>query len=130
MRTEAEAKMSPMEPSILSHTAARDSLTVVPITPVGFLVISKDAVYGVPIDEEYAALERKGAFKPQSFGLEPVQLEVVRIEPRFYQDGKVVDMIGIVTTFEGPPLPKGAIANRIGDFIDVADVGMVTAERL
>lgn len=94
--------------------------TVVPVHPVGFLVITKDSVYGLPIDEEYLALERKGALKPQSFGLEPVQLEVVRIEPKFFQDGKVVDMIGIVTTFEGPPLPKGAIANRIGDFVDIA----------
>ncbi|HTP76095.1 MAG TPA: SPFH domain-containing protein [Rhizomicrobium sp.] len=94
--------------------------TVVPIHPVGFLVISKDTVYGVPIDEKYAALERHGSLKAESFGLEPVQLDVVRIEPRFYQDGKVVDMIGIVTTFEGPPLPKGAIANRIGDFVDLA----------
>jgi hypothetical protein len=94
--------------------------TVVPIHPVGFLVISRDAVYGLPVDDEYAALERKGSLKAQSFGLEPVQLEVVRIEPRFFQDGKVVDMIGIVTTFEGPPLPKGAIANRIGDFVDLA----------
>ncbi|MBV8978351.1 MAG: hypothetical protein JO261_13970 [Alphaproteobacteria bacterium] len=93
---------------------------VVPIHPVGFLVITKDTVYGVPVDDEYAALVRKGALKAQSFGLEPVQLEVVRIEPRFFQDGKVVDMIGIVTTFDGPPLPKGAIANRIGDFVDLA----------
>jgi len=96
--------------------------SVVPIHPVGFLVISKDTVYGVPVDETYAALERKGRLKPESFGLEPVELEVVRIEPRVYQDGKVVDMIGIVTTFEGPPLPKGAIANRIGDFADVAEL--------
>ena len=94
--------------------------TVVPIHPVGFLVISKNQVYGVPIDETYAALERAGDLKPESFGLEPVQLNVVRIEPRFYQDGKVVDMIGVVTTYEGPPLPKGAIANRIGDFVDLA----------
>lgn len=93
---------------------------VVPIHPVGFLVVTKDAVYGVPIDDMYAALARKGALKLESFGLEPVQLEVVRIEPRFFQDGKVVDMIGIVTTYEGPPLPKGAIANRIGDFADLA----------
>jgi hypothetical protein len=50
--------------------------SVVPIHPVGFLVISKDTVYGVPIDDAYAALERKGALKPESFGLEPVQLEV------------------------------------------------------
>jgi len=96
--------------------------TVVPIHPVGFLVITRDTVYGVPIDEKYAALELAGGLKPESFGLEPAQLEVVRIEPRFFQDGKVVDMIGIVTTFEGPPLPKGAIANRIGDFADLADL--------
>lgn len=94
--------------------------TVVPIHPVGFLVITKDIVYGVPIDEMYAALERKGGLKPQTFGLSPQQLDVVRIEPRIFQDGKVVDMIGIVTTYEGPPLPKGAIANRIGDFADMA----------
>jgi hypothetical protein len=96
--------------------------TVVPIHPVGFLVITKDTVYGQPIDDNYALLERHGQLKPQSFGLEPVQLDVVRIEPRFFQDGKVVDMIGIVTTYEGPPLPKGAIANRIGDFADLAEL--------
>ncbi len=95
---------------------------VVPIHPVGFLVISKETVYGVPVDEAYAELERKGRLKPETFGLEPAELEVVRIEPRVYQDGKVVDMIGIVTTYEGPPLPKGAIANRIGDFADVAEL--------
>ncbi len=94
--------------------------TVVPIHPVGFLVITKDTVYGVPIDEAYAKLERKGALKPQSFGLDPEELDVVRIEPRVFQDGRVVDMIGIVTTFDGPPLPKGAIANRIGDFVDLS----------
>ena len=44
----------------------------------------------------------------------------MRIEPRVNDGGKIVDMIGIVTTFEGPPLPKGAIANRIGDFADLA----------
>jgi hypothetical protein len=96
--------------------------TVVPIHPVGFLVIAKDTVYGVPIDEAYAALERKGGLKAQSFGLEAEQLEVVKIEPHFFPDGKVVDMIGIVTTFDGPPLPKGAIANRIGDFNDLAEM--------
>jgi len=96
--------------------------TVVPIHPVGFLVITKDTVYGVPIDEAYAALERKGGLKAQSFGLDPEELDVVRIEPRFFQDGKVVDMIGIVTTFDGPPLPKGAIANRIGDFADLQEI--------
>src|SRR5262249_1355608 len=36
--------------------------------------------------------------------------------------GRVVDMIGIVTTLEGVPLPKGAIANRLGDFTDIAEL--------
>jgi regulator of protease activity HflC (stomatin/prohibitin superfamily) len=103
--------------------------TVVPIHPVGFLVITKGTVYGVPIDDAYAALERAGKLKPESFGLEPVQLDVVRIEPRFFQDGKVIDMIGIVTTYEGPPLPKGAIANRIGDFIDLEAIEKIPATK-
>jgi regulator of protease activity HflC (stomatin/prohibitin superfamily) len=93
--------------------------TVVPIHPVGFLVITRDTVFGLPIDEAYAALERRGGLKPESFGLQPSQLEVTRIQPRVFEDGKVIDMIGIVTTFDGPPLPKGAIANRIGDFADL-----------
>jgi hypothetical protein len=93
--------------------------TVVPIHPVGFLVITRDTVYGVPIDESYAKLERKDALKAQSFGLDPEDMDVVRIEPLVFPDGKVLDRIGIVTTFDGPPLPKGAIANRIGDFADL-----------
>src|SRR6201988_183341 len=31
-------------------------------------------------------------------------------------------MIGIVTTLEGLPLPKGAIANRLGDFTDITEL--------
>jgi hypothetical protein len=33
-----------------------------------------------------------------------------------------VDMIGIVTTFEGEPLPSGDIASRLGGFDDLADM--------
>ena len=43
--------------------------TVVPIHPVGFLVITRSTVFGVPIDEEYARLESRGGLKPASFGL-------------------------------------------------------------
>jgi regulator of protease activity HflC (stomatin/prohibitin superfamily) len=50
----------------------------------------------------------------------------VRIAPRKFEDkdgkGRIVDMIGIVTTLEGVPLPKGAIANRLGDFGDITDL--------
>jgi hypothetical protein len=93
---------------------------VAPIHPVGFLVISRDRVYGVPIDEKFARLGGRGGLTCAAFGLEPYQLEVVRIQPQTHEDGKIIDMIGIVTTLEGQPLPKGAIANRLGDFEDLA----------
>jgi hypothetical protein len=100
--------------------------TVAPIHPVGFLVISRSRVYGVPVSDEYAHLTRKtGQLGPEAFGLTPEQLNVVRIEPRMLGNdsgGKVMDMIGIVTTLEGIPLPKGAIANRLGDFDDIDEL--------
>jgi hypothetical protein len=94
--------------------------TVAPIHPVGFLVITRDAVFGSPVDEQQAKVAAKGGLRPQNFGLRADQLDVVRIQPRLREDGQVLDMIGIVTTLEGSPLPKGAIANRLGDFDDVA----------
>ena len=95
--------------------------TLVPIHPVGFLVITKEKVYGLPVSPE---LRRKagagGKLTPESFGLEPEQLELVRITPQPRGAGQgVVDMIGIVTAFEGDPLPSGAIAGRLGGFADV-----------
>lgn len=101
--------------------------TVAPIHPVGFLVITKNRVYGVPVADEYARLTRAaGGLGPKSFGLTPEQLDVVRIEPKKLEsDGgkaRIIDMIGIVTTLEGTPLPKGAIANRLGGFADIAEL--------
>jgi hypothetical protein len=95
--------------------------TLVPIHPVGFLVITKEKVYGLPVSPE---LRRKagagGKLTPESFGLEPEQLELVQITPQPRGAGQaVVDMIGIVTAFEGDPLPSGAIAGRLGGFADV-----------
>jgi regulator of protease activity HflC (stomatin/prohibitin superfamily) len=101
--------------------------TVAPIHPVGFLVITKSRVYGVPVADEYARLTRaSGGLGPQAFGLSPEQLDVVRIQPRKVEgeggSGRIVDMIGIVTTLDGVPLPKGAIANRLGDFTDITEL--------
>jgi uncharacterized membrane protein YqiK len=93
--------------------------TVAPIHPVGFLVIAKDRVYGVPIDDTLVRLAGKEGLSAAAFGLSPRQLEVVRIQPDSSEDGKIRDMVGIVTTLEGLPLPKGAIANRLGDFEDI-----------
>ncbi len=95
--------------------------TVAPIHPLGFIVITRDQVFGLPIDEEIQAkVYQKGGLTPDAFGLQQNQLEVTRIEPKHERDGQIVDMIGIVTTFDGAPIPKGAIANRLGDFDDIS----------
>jgi len=89
--------------------------TLAPIHPVGFLVITKDKVYGSPIDPNLTHKERLG---PNSFGLNPEQLELVRIEP----DAEGVDYVGLVTTYEGDPLEGGDIASRLGGFKDVEQI--------
>jgi hypothetical protein len=97
--------------------------TVAPIHPVAFLVITAARVYGIPIAPEFAQLaDGRHQLSVESFGLKTNQLHVLRIEPTAEKDGRIIDMIGIVTTLEGPPLRKGAIANRIGDFDDVAQL--------
>ncbi len=95
--------------------------TLAPIHPVGFIVITKKKVYGLPVDSDLKKLaEHKGGLTPQSFGLNEKQLEVVRIEPKKLEAGsKVVDMVGIVTVGEGDPLSKGDIASRLDGFSDV-----------
>lgn len=87
--------------------------TTLPLHPVAFLVITKERVYGVPVSPEFHAGKR---LMPQAFGLDPAQLDVVRIT----QEPAKGDMIGIVTTFEGNPLASGDIASRLGQFDDVA----------
>ena len=54
----------------------------------------------------------------------PEQLRVVVIAP----DG-VVDVIGVVTTLEGPPLPSGDIASRLGGFDDISRDGSARRRR-
>jgi regulator of protease activity HflC (stomatin/prohibitin superfamily) len=94
--------------------------TLAPIHPVAFLVITKPQVFGVPVSDEYRRLaQAKGGLTFAAFGLEERQLEVTRIAPKPADSGKVVDMIGIVTTLEGEPLPAGAIAGRLGGFEDI-----------
>jgi regulator of protease activity HflC (stomatin/prohibitin superfamily) len=91
--------------------------TLLPIHPVAFLVITARKVYGLPVSPDLAERARStgGVLRPESFGLTPEQLQVVVIAPRGPQD-----MIGIVTTLEGDPLPSGDIASRLGGFNDIA----------
>ena len=95
--------------------------TLAPIHPVGFLVVTKSQVYGLPISPDLRSRAGKvGPLTPAAFGLRPDQLALVRIEPKpCGQDGALMDMVGIVTTFEGDPLPSGDIASRLGAFADV-----------
>jgi len=96
--------------------------TLAPIHPVGFLVVTKSQVYGLPISPELRAQAKNtGRLTPAAFGLRPEQLELVRIQPQQVgPDRKLMDVQGIVTTYEGDPLPSGDIASRLGGFADVA----------
>ena len=96
--------------------------TSAPIHPIGFLVITKLKVYGVPTSPELKRLiDKQGVLTPETFGLQPWQLELVTIAPQQGPaDTEVQDMVGIVTTYEGEPLPSGDIASRLGGFKDVS----------
>jgi len=95
--------------------------TVAPIHPVAFLVITRSDVFGVPFSSDLRALaSSKGRLTHEAFGLSDKQMEVTRISPRPTEGGRVVDMVGVVTTLEGWPLPAGDIASRLGGFTDIA----------
>lgn len=110
--------------------------SVVPIHPLGFLVITRSNFYGEPIDP----LLRKNLVQAKDrllrpYGISEENLVVTVIAPRKIErienigkgelgrrherDDDLVDMIGIVTTLEGPPLPAGDIAGRLDGFADL-----------
>jgi uncharacterized membrane protein YqiK len=85
--------------------------TLIPVHPIAFLVITATRAYGLPINRSIAG----GApLAPESFGLTPKQLRVTVIAPEGDQD-----LVGIVTTLDGEPLPPADIAGRIGGFADI-----------
>ena len=88
--------------------------TLLPIHPVGFIVLTAGAVYGKPVSSDLSALAGRSRLAPESFGLSADQLRVTVIAPRGQQD-----VIGIVTALEGEPLPSGDIASRLGGYADV-----------
>jgi regulator of protease activity HflC (stomatin/prohibitin superfamily) len=94
--------------------------TLVPIHPVGFLVITADQVYGIPVSDDFVRRSQAGLV-PESFGLNREQLQVTVISPQGH-----TDYIGIVTALEGEPLPSGDIASRLGGFDDIT--ALLTAE--
>jgi len=95
--------------------------SLVPIHPLGFLVLTRSRVYGVPVSPELRAkIGRNGELNPAALGLRPESLELMRIEPQPRgKDGSTLDLVGIVTTYEGDPLPSGDIASRLGGYADI-----------
>jgi len=98
--------------------------TLVPIHPVGFLVITRSQVHGVPVSSDLRTkMGRAGRLMPDAFGLAPEQLGLVRIQPQPRgNSGGTIDVVGIVTAYEGDPLPSGDIASRLGGYADVVEM--------
>jgi uncharacterized membrane protein YqiK len=80
--------------------------TTAPIHPVGFVVITPEAIFGKPISDA-----TKGAVAE----VDERALKVVHITPQGDRD-----IVGVITTLEGPP--SGEIASRIGGFADVSEM--------
>src|SRR5437879_10667989 len=85
--------------------------TLIPVHPVAFLVVTATNAYGLPMNRQMVS---RGPLSPESFGLTPQQLRVTVIAPEGDQD-----LVGIVTTLDGEPLPPADIAGRIGGFNDI-----------
>ncbi len=97
--------------------------TLMPIHPVGFMVLTASGVYGMPVSNDLVNLSRsKEGLRPEAFGLQPQQLQVTVIAPQGQQD-----VIGIVTALEGEPLPSGDIASRLGAYADIVTMEQADA---
>lgn len=98
--------------------------SIIPMHPVGFLVITRTQIFGQPIGDNAERVAKNGK-APNAFNLTPEQLRVTVIDPTLYEDKspvhgrKVTDVIGIVTVGEGEPLQGGDIAGRLGAFEDL-----------
>ncbi|MEZ5141839.1 MAG: SPFH domain-containing protein [Acidimicrobiales bacterium] len=77
--------------------------TTAPIHPVGFVVLTSESTFGKVVSDATQAAIRQ---------VDPAVLRVVHITPQGDRD-----IVGVVTTLEGPP--SGDIASRIGGFDDV-----------
>jgi len=92
-------------------------------------VITKPEVFGHPVSSDLATLaHHKGELTFKAFGLEERQLDVTRISPHPTEGGRVLDMIGVVTTLEGEPLRAGDIASRLGGFTDIETLERAAGE--
>ena len=84
-----------------------------PVHPVGFLVLTVNGVYGIPVSGKPVTLE--------SFGLTADRLRQIEISPKETATGDILDVAGLVQTLDGPP-SDNPIASRIGGFQDITAV--------
>jgi uncharacterized membrane protein YqiK len=83
-----------------------------PIHPIAFVVATLGQTFGVTVSDSTSDMIAS---------LSTADLSVTYINPQSGRGSGAVDVIGIVTTLEGPPLPSGDIAGRIGGFDDVRE---------
>jgi hypothetical protein len=79
--------------------------TLLPMHPVGFMVLTARKVYGLPVSPDIVARVRGagGVLRPETFGLTPEQLQVVVIAPNGPQD-----VVGIVTAPRNRSIPRSS----------------------
>ncbi len=95
--------------------------TTLPLHPIAFLILTPGKIYGKPMLPELTTkFNTRRGLTPEDFGLKPEDLLVKVIKPELIEGGKIIDMVGVVTTLEGDPLPPGDIAGRLGGFDDIA----------
>jgi uncharacterized membrane protein YqiK len=79
-----------------------------PLHPIAFVVITQGRTFGQPLSESITALSNQ---------LRGTDLQVTEINPEGDQD-----IVGVVTTLEGKPLPSGDMAGRLGGFDDIQEM--------
>ncbi len=95
--------------------------TTLPMHPVAFMVITRDRTFGLPVNPELSAAS--GPITPASFNLRDTDFEVIQI--RRGNDAR--DVVGIVNTLEGSPLPSGDISSRLNGFEDIIEMEQSTS---
>lgn len=88
--------------------------TTLAMHPIAFYVITNGRTFGEPLSKTTADMAKQ---------LTAQQLSVVDITP---QGDK--DIVGVVTTLEGKPLPSGDIAGRLGGFADIEELEADSAD--
>lgn len=116
--------------------------TTLPIHPIAFLVVTRDGVFGKPMSEGTGAIAKTLTRDQLSVtDITPIGRQGIPQSAMDYddssgskksrranamlnqltstQDEGTTDVIGVVTILDGPPLPSGDIAGRIGGFEDI-----------